>query len=131
VDPNRESQAPYVVLDFFRDHGDAGVLRAQRVMEHRYAETLAIDDVAREIGISPRHFKRRFKQALGETPLGYLQRVRIEAAKQKLERSSMPVCEITWQIGYADTSSFCRLFKKTTGLSPRDYRERFSRQRAS
>lgn len=128
VDPNRESQAPYAIFDFPRHHGDAGVLQAQRVMESRYAEPLAIDDVAREVGISPRHFKRRFKQALGEPPLGYLQRVRIEAAKQKLERSRTPVSEITWQIGYADTSSFCRLFKKTTGLSPRDYRERFGRQ---
>ena len=129
VDPNRESQAPYAVLDFPRDHGDAGVLKAQRLMEHHFAGPLAIDDIAREVGISPRHFKRRFKQVVGETPLGYLQRVRIEAAKQRLERSRAPVSEITWQIGYADTSSFCRLFKKTTGLSPRDYRERFQRQR--
>jgi transcriptional regulator GlxA family with amidase domain len=129
VDPNRDSQAPYAILDLPRDHGDADVLQAQRVMENRYAEVLAIDEIAREVGISPRHFKRRFKQAIGETPLSYLQRVRIEAAKKKLERSRAPVSEITWQIGYADSSSFCRLFKKTTGLSPRDYREKFYRQR--
>ena len=128
VDPNRASQAPYAILDLPRDHGDMGVLKAQRVMEHRFAEPLAIDAIAREVGISPRHFKRRFKQVVGQTPLGYLQRVRIEAAKQRLERSRAPVSEITCQIGYADTSSFCRLFKKTTGLSPRDYRERFQRQ---
>lgn len=127
IDPNRESQAPYAVLDFPRDHGDAGVLKAQQVMEQRYSDGLVIDDVAREVGISPRHFKRRFKQTLGETPLSYLQRVRIEAAKHMLERSRKPVSEITWQVGYADTSSFCRLFKKSTGLSPRDYRERFAR----
>jgi transcriptional regulator GlxA family with amidase domain len=131
VDPNRDSQAPYAILDLPRDHGDADVLRAQRVMENRYPETLAIDEIAREVGISPRHFKRRFKQAIGETPLSYLQRVRIEAAKKKLERSKAPVSEITWQIGYADSSSFCRLFKKTTGLSPRDYREKFFRQRVA
>lgn len=131
VDPNRDSQAPYAILDRPRDHGDADVLQAQRVMENRYAEVLAIDEIAREVGISPRHFKRRFKQAIGETPLSYLQRVRIEAAKKKLERSRAPVSEITWQIGYADTSSFCRLFKKTTGLSPRDYREKFFRQRVA
>jgi transcriptional regulator GlxA family with amidase domain len=131
VDPNRASQAPYAIADFPRDHGDAGILKAQQVMAQRFAEALAIDDVAREVGISPRHFKRRFKQALGETPLGYLQRVRIEAAKQRLECSRAPVSEITWQIGYTDTSSFCRLFKKTTGLSPRDYRERFARPRPS
>ncbi|MBC2735633.1 MAG: helix-turn-helix domain-containing protein [Desulfobacteraceae bacterium] len=131
VDPNRASQAPYAILDLPRDHGDAGVLQAQRLMEKDYAAPLVIDEIARQVGISPRHFKRRFKQAIGETPLGYLQRVRIEAAKIKLERSKAPVSEITWQIGYADSSSFCRLFKKTTGLSPRDYRERFSRPQAS
>lgn len=129
VDPNRESQAPYIIMDFPKDHGDAGILKAQHLMEINYAETPGIDGIAREVGISPRHFKRRFKQATGETPLSYLQRVRIEAAKKKLEHSRSPVNEITWQIGYADTSSFCRLFKKTTGLSPRDYRDRFSRQR--
>lgn len=131
VDPNRESQAPYATLDLPRDHGDTGVLQAQRVMENRYPEPLVIDEIARDVGISPRHFKRRFKQAIGETPLSYLQRVRVEAAKKKLERSKAPVSEITWQIGYADSSSFCRLFKKTTGLSPREYRERFSRQTAA
>ena len=129
VDPNRDSQAPYAILDLPRDHGDADVLQAQRVMENRYPEVLAIDEIAREVGISPRHFKRRFKQAIGETPLNYLQRIRIEAAKKKLECSRAPVSEITWQIGYVDSSSFCRLFKKTTGLSPRDYREKFFRQR--
>jgi transcriptional regulator GlxA family with amidase domain len=131
VDPNRASQAPYAILDLPRDHGDADVLRAQRLMENGYSEPLVIDEIARQVGISPRHFKRRFKQAIGETPLGYLQRVRIEAAKIKLERSKAPVSDITCQIGYADSSSFCRLFKKTTGLSPRDYRERFSRPQAS
>lgn len=130
IDPNRERQTPYAMLDFPRDHGDAGVLKAQQVFEERYAESLAIDDVAREVGISPRHFKRRFKQVLDETPLGYLQRVRIEAAKLRLERTREPVSDITCRVGYADTSSFCRLFKKTTGLSPRDYREKFFRQPA-
>jgi transcriptional regulator GlxA family with amidase domain len=126
VDPNRGSQTPYVILDFPRDHGDASILKAQRVMESRYPKTLAIDGIAREVGISPRHFKRRFKQAIGETPLSYLQQVRIEAAKKRLESSRDPISDITWQIGYTDTSSFCRLFKKTTGLSPRDYRAKFS-----
>jgi transcriptional regulator GlxA family with amidase domain len=128
VDPNRRSQAPYALQDLPRDHGDQEILEAQLLMEKRYAQTIIIDQIAAAVAISPRHFKRRFKQAVGETPLGYLQRVRIEAAKQKLESSRAPVSEITWQVGYADISSFCRLFKKTTGLSPRDYRERFARQ---
>ncbi len=79
------------------------------------------------VGISPRHFKRRFKKATGETPLGYLQRVRIEAAKKRLETTREPMNTITWKIGYEDSSSFRRLFKKSTGLSPREYRDKFAR----
>jgi len=75
---------------------------------------------------TPRHFKRRFKQATGESPLGYLQRVRIGQAKQRLETTRDTLKEINWQIGYAASSSFRRLFKRFTGLAPREYRDKFS-----
>ena len=127
VDPNRDSQAPYVISDFQKDHNDAEILKAQTWMEDNYTESIAIDSVAKQVGISPRHFKRRFKSATGESPLNYLQRVRIEAAKKRLETTRENMNEITWQIGYEDSSSFRRLFKKHTGLSPREYREKFSR----
>jgi len=95
-------------------------------MESRFSENLQIDDLAGEAGLSSRHFKRRFKQATGESPLGYLQRVRIEQAKQRLETTRDTMNEITWQIGYEDSSSFRRLFKRFTGLAPREYRDKFS-----
>ncbi len=62
--------------------------------------------MSRTVGLSPRHFKRRFKKATGETPIAYLQRVRVEAAKDKLEHSRETVSDITWQIGYEDSSTF-------------------------
>jgi len=127
VDPSRESQAPYMIPAFARRHGDDQVRQAQRRLESRFPEPLRIDGIASEVGISPRHFKRRFKQATGETPIHYLQRVRIEAARRKLEAGDDPVSEITWQVGYEDAGSFRRLFKRHTGLSPRAYREKFSR----
>jgi transcriptional regulator GlxA family with amidase domain len=127
VDPNQDRQSPYAILDFQRDHGDAAVAEAQAWLEANYAGDVAIDAVAGKVGISPRHFKRRFKQATGETPLGYLQRVRIEAAKKHLETTRASMSTITLKIGYADSSSFRRLFKKTTGLSPREYRDKFAR----
>ena len=127
VDPKRDSQSPYIILDFPRNHGDTDVLQAQSWMEANYAENTPIDDIARFVSISPRHFKRRFKNATGVSPLSYLQRVRIEAAKKKLEQTSANMDEITWQIGYENSSSFRRLFKKYTGLSPREYRDKFSR----
>ncbi len=127
VDPNRSSQAPYAISNFRHDHGDMEILKAQIGMETRFSESLTIDTLAGEVGISPRHFKRRFKGATGESPLSYLQRVRIEAAKNRLETTKDTMDDITLQIGYEDSSSFRRLFKKSTGLSPREYREKFTR----
>jgi len=88
-----------------------------------------MEALASELAISPRHFVRRFKTATGETPLAYLQRIRIEAAKQTLETTSEPIDVITRQVGYEDTNSFRKLFKKNTGLSPKEYRDRFTRLR--
>ncbi len=130
VDPAQDRQSPYAILDFRHDHGDPAVATAQAWMEANYAGDVTIDGVAAEVGISPRHFKRRFKRATGETPLGYLQRVRIEAAKKRLETTRESMNTITWKIGYEDSSSFRRLFKKSTGLSPREYRDKFARAAA-
>lgn len=129
VDPNQDSQAPYMIPDFSKRHQDRRIRRAQQWLETRFDEPITIETVAGEVGLSPRHFKRRFKVATGETPIGYLQRVRIAAAKKKLEGSRDTVNDITWKIGYEDSSTFRRLFKKHTGLSPRAYREKFSRHR--
>lgn len=127
VDPNRRDQSPYVVFDYQKGHADEKVLTAQQRMEENFDRRISLDGLASELGISSRHFKRRFKSATGDSPLTYLQRVRIEAAKRKLETTRENITEITWQVGYADSNSFRRLFRKYTGLSPREYRERFTR----
>ncbi len=127
VEPHRRNQSPYVVFDYQKSHCDEKVLAAQERMEECFDQSMSLDTLAEELGISSRHFKRRFKNATGDSPLTYLQRVRIEAAKQKLETTRENITEITWQVGYEDSNSFRRLFKKFTGLSPREYRERFSR----
>lgn len=129
VDPNRESQSPYSIFSARKDHGDANIWEAQEWMQEHYADNIPIDAVAREAGISPRHFKRRFRKATGESPLGYLQNLRMEAAKKSLETTLDNVNEITFQIGYEDSSTFRRLFKRYTGISPREYRDKFSRSR--
>jgi transcriptional regulator GlxA family with amidase domain len=125
VDPNRGSQTPYVLPTPPRNHGDDQILMAQERIERDYASIDTIDTIAREVGVSPRHFKRRFKTATGDLPSKYLQRVRIEAAKQRLETSRDTIEEITWAVGYRDVSSFSRLFKQHTEISPRAYREKF------
>lgn len=125
VDPNRISQAPYTLPAPLKSHGDAQVLQAQHLIETRYADITSVDDVARDVGISPRHFKRRFKAATGELPIKYLQRVRIDAAKELLETTKKTIDDITWTVGYKDISSFCRLFKQHARISPKAYRDKF------
>jgi transcriptional regulator GlxA family with amidase domain len=126
LDPNRESQTPYFMLPRQRGHNDHEVLKAQRYLEENFSKGGGIDAVARHVRISPRHFKRRFKHATGHAPIQYLQMVRIEAAKKKLETTLETIEEITQYIGYEDSSTFRRLFRQHTKLSPREYRDKFS-----
>ncbi|VVS90668.1 GlxA family transcriptional regulator [Desulfoluna spongiiphila] len=127
LESNRSSQSPFFIFEYYKAHSDPTVLKAQGLMEAHYPGPLSIEAMASELAISPRHFVRRFKSATGDTPLAYLQRVRIEAAKQTLEKTSEPIDAITRQVGYEDTNSFRKLFKKSTGLSPKEYRDRFTR----
>lgn len=83
-------------------------------------------DLAKTAGLEPRTFARRFKRATGDTPLEYLQHLRIGKARTLLETTSDTIDAITWATGYEDISSFRRLFKKSTGLSPTAYRKKFS-----
>lgn len=128
VDPNRNSQTPYTISAPLKSHGDSQVLKAQHLIETNYAKIETIDAIAKDVGISPRHFKRRFKKATNELPLKYLQRVRVDAAKEKLETTKAAIDEITWAVGYQDISSFCRLFKQHTKISPGAYRDKFFNQ---
>jgi transcriptional regulator GlxA family with amidase domain len=125
VDPSRKSQTPYLITAFRKNHGDREVLRAQEWMEDHFKENIGVDEAAVHAGLSPRHFKRRFKRATNENPLSYLQLIRLEAAKNKLETTLDNMEEITRQVGYEDSSTFRRLFKKYTSLSPREYRDKF------
>ena len=125
VDPGRDSQTPYTISTPLKGHGDQQILKAQMIIEQEYPSLKSIDSIAKTVGISHRHFSRRFRQATGELPVKYLQRTRIDAAKELLETTLKTTDEITWDVGYQDVSSFCRLFRKATELSPKAYRDKF------
>lgn len=130
VDSSRVSQASYAIFNVYKGHGDTQVLNAQEWMEAHLGENISMENLAGQVGISPRHFIRRFKRATGESPLNYLQQMRIETAKTILEsQPTMTVNDITLAIGYENSSTFRKLFKKYTGLSPREYRDKFSRMK--
>ena len=125
IDPGRESQSPYMNLSHSPEHGDDEIAKAQQWMKANYANNVSIDEIAEFVNLSSRHFKRRFKKATGDSPLHYLQTIRIEAGKKRLEMTKDTVNEITYQIGYEDSSTFRRLFKKQVGLTPKEYRDKF------
>lgn len=126
LDLGREKQAPYSTFLFSKDHGDSDVAEAQKWMEQHHAESMDYDLLAQQHGMSRRSLERRFKQATGVTPLGYLQQVRVEAAKRLLEEGHHPFDEITDMVGYEDVSFFRKVFVRLTGLRPREYQSRFS-----
>jgi len=121
----RDSQAPYVAFNFQRNHGDSAILAAQAIIEAEHGADIGVDDLAARVGLSFRTFERRFKAATGDKPLAYIQRVRVEAAKEHLARGNETFEEITAAVGYEDASSFRRLFTRLTGISPGQYRMRF------
>ncbi len=133
IDANRVSQASFksLTVQDHLPHADALVVKAQRWMEKRLPQSFRLADLARAMAVSERTVIRRFKQALGDTPVGYLQTMKIELAKRLLETTALSVDAISDRIGYADLSSFRRLFKRETGLSPRDYQQRFARRHRS
>jgi transcriptional regulator GlxA family with amidase domain len=126
-DFSRASQTPYCVYLPRRDHGDNQILSIQARMEKDFARDFDLDLLARNNGMSRRTFERRFKSATGETPLVYLQRIRVEAAKQLLESGRRTCDEVAYRVGYEDSGFFRRLFVKYTGLRPSDYQTKFRR----
>lgn len=106
-------------------HDDEPVHRAQEWLQGHYAQDVHLEALAAHVGMSPRNFARRFKEATGESPLNYLHALRVAMAKRLLESSRLTVQEVSEEVGYADLIFFRKLFKRHAGLSPSDYRKRF------
>ncbi len=125
IDPGRRSQKPFVIFSNQGAHQDEAIARLQDYIERHYREGLTVSGLASRFAFSRRNFLRRFKEATGNSPIEYLQRVRIEAAKRNLETSFGGIGEALSAAGYSDAKTFRRLFKKYTGFSPMEYRNRY------
>jgi transcriptional regulator GlxA family with amidase domain len=122
---HQDGLTPYIVFEGKRDHGDGDIESAQQWLSNHFSVAHPVEEMIKRSRLAERTFKRRFTQATGLTPLAYVQRLRIEDAKRRLERTEVPIEEISWQVGYEDPAFFRRLFKRTTGLAPGAYRKRF------
>ena len=122
---HQDGLAPYIVFEGRRDHGDRAIEAAQDWVAGHFSVADPVEEMVRRSGLAERTFKRRFTQAAGLSPIAYVQRLRIEDAKRRLERTEAPVDEVSWQVGYEDPAFFRRLFRRVTGLAPGAYRRRF------
>lgn len=122
----RMHQSGYAVLPLSPAHGDDRIRAAETMIQEQFRQDLCNDALAERAGMSERTFQRRFKAATGRVPAAYLQAVRVEAAKTMLERDTAPVQTVSSAVGYDDVSFFRTLFKRETGMTPGEYRERFA-----
>ena len=127
IDMDRPSQLPYRIYFPAITHNDSAIALRQEFINRDLQANLNLADLARQAGMSPRNFSRRFKVATGDSVVVYIQKLRIEAAKKLFETSNLSAAEVTYRIGYNDERSFRRLFKKHTGLAPKNYRAKFSK----
>jgi transcriptional regulator GlxA family with amidase domain len=125
----RESQSAFMIFSPQKQHGDEVILQVQDYIEKNFDERISVDSLAVKFGLSRRNLERRFRKVTHNSIVEYIQRVRIEAAKQTLERNRENVNEAMYKAGYNDIKAFRTTFKKLTGLSPLEYRNRYSRSR--
>ena len=129
IDIDRRSQSQFVVFQGQKNHKDKDILKVQYYIEENFEQKILVSKLA-EIGcMDSRNFIRRFKKATYNTPLEYIQRVKIEAAKRFLEMSNMNISDIKYSLSWVDDKSFRNIFKKHTGLTPIDYRQKYRKNK--
>jgi transcriptional regulator GlxA family with amidase domain len=131
IDIERGSQSLFIVFQGQKSHNDEPIRQAQEFLEHNYQEKITIDELATKFAMGARSFERRFKKATDNTVLEYVQRVKIEAAKRSFETSRKNINEVMFDVGYNDTKTFRSIFRKLTGLTPIEYRNKYNKLMAA
>jgi transcriptional regulator GlxA family with amidase domain len=127
IEIDRFSQGSFIMFRGQKEHSDEPVKKAQEFIESNFQEKLSVEQLADMFAIGRRSLERRFKKATNNTVVEYIQRVKIEAAKKSFETSRKNINEVMYDVGYNDTKAFRTVFKKTTGLSPVDYRNKYNK----
>lgn len=127
IDIDRESQTAFAIFKGQKNHTDNAVKKAQDFIEKNVQEKISVDDLTEFVSVGRRSFERRFKLATNNTVLEYIQRIKVEAAKRSFENSRKNINEVMFDVGYTDTKAFRTTFKKITGLTPVEYRNKYNK----
>lgn len=127
IDIDKNSQSQFIMFRGQKEHNDEQVIKAQEFIENHFEEKITVGKLASMFALSRRNLERRFKKATSNTITEYIQRVKIEAAKMSLESSRENVTDAMYKVGYSDPKAFRNTFKKITGLTPVEYRNKYNR----
>ena len=127
IDLDKNNQSAFIIFQGLKDHDDQAILKAQKFIEQNYAEKITVDQIADKFHLTRRTFERRFKKATRNTVAEYMQRVKMEAAKKQLEIGRKAIHEIMYDVGYSDSQAFREIFKRITGMTPVEYRNKYNK----
>ena len=130
IEIERQNQLSFTIFQGQKDHEDEPIKKAQEFIEKNYHDKITVEQLTSMLAIGRRNFERRFKKATANTVVEYIQRVKMEAVKKGLEGSRKNVNELMYDVGYSDIKAFRTVFKKITGKSPIDYRNKYNREMA-
>ncbi|RYG43010.1 MAG: helix-turn-helix domain-containing protein, partial [Chitinophagaceae bacterium] len=130
IEIERQNQLSFTIFQGQKEHEDESIRKAQEFIEKNYREKITVEQLTTMLAIGRRNFERRFKKATANTVVEYIQRVKMEAVKKGLEGSRKNVNELMYDVGYSDIKAFRTVFKKITGKSPIDYRNKYNREMA-
>jgi transcriptional regulator GlxA family with amidase domain len=128
VEIDRQTQSPFTIFTGQKSHGDEVVKKAQAYIEDNFYEKISVEDLSQQFAVGRRNFDRRFIKATGNTPVEYLQRVKIESAKKEFETTRKTINEVMYEVGYSDVKAFREVFRKITGMSPLEYKNKYNKE---
>lgn len=131
IEMDRQSQSSFIIFKGQKQHDDEMVKEAQTYIESKMEEKISVEQLSFRFAVGRRNFDRRFVKATGNTPLEYAQRVKIESAKKAFETSRKTIHEVMYAVGYSDAKAFREIFRRITGLSPLEYRNRYNKEAAA
>jgi transcriptional regulator GlxA family with amidase domain len=130
IEIDRQSQSTFTIFTGQKQHGDKMVSEAQAYIETNLHKKISVEDLSSRFSVGRRNFDRRFIKATGNTPVEYVQRVKIESAKKAFETSRKTINQVMYEVGYSDVKAFREVFRKITGMAPLEYRAKYNNKGA-